>query len=219
MPCRTERVARMNRNPGNRQEREHAGETLTQEAARIYCEEQLTDYRVAKQKALQRLNLGPRTPLPDNAAVQRAVLDYQRLFGGAAYRQRLRLLRETAISALDLLAAYAPRLAGAVVSGAITPAHAVQIHVFCEKPEELDIFLQNKRIRYEQDDRHYRYANGREHAIPLVRFEAGGIPIAVAIFPTNEIKRPPINPADGQAYARLDRGATEALLRQTDKAE
>jgi hypothetical protein len=198
--------------------REQGNGGLAQEAARIFCEEQLTDYRAAKQKALARLNLGPRTPLPDNAAVQRSVLEYQRLFGGADYHRRLHQLREKALAAMDLLRDFSPRLAGAVVSGAITRAHAVQLHVFSEPAEAVDIFLQNKGIRYEQDDRQYRYGNGRERMIPRVRFEAGDVRVVVAIFPEGEIKRAPINPADGLPYARLDGDAARLLLQQTVSA-
>lgn len=199
----------------DRHGREQGNGGIAQEAARIFCEEHLTDYRAAKQKALVRLNLGPRTSLPDNATVQRAVLEYQRLFGGVDYQRRLYLLREKAILAMELLKDFSPRLAGAVVSGAITRAHAVQVHVFSEPAEAVDIFLQNKGIRYEQDDRQYRYGNDRERMIPRVSFEAADVRVVAAIFPEGELKRAPINPADGQPYARLDRAAARLLLKQT----
>ena len=50
---------------------QHGGEALVQEAARILCEEAVLDYRSAKLKAAQRLGLGPKAALPDNASVQR----------------------------------------------------------------------------------------------------------------------------------------------------
>ena len=114
---------------------------VADEAARIVCEEALTDYRQAKLKALDRLGLPPRTPLPDNASVQAAVLSYLRVFGGEAHAQWLQQLRRTAVAVLRALAPFEPRLVGAVVSGAVTTAHRVQIHAFADQAESVDIFL------------------------------------------------------------------------------
>jgi hypothetical protein len=93
---------------------------VVQEAARIICEDGLADYRLAKQKAVERLGLGFGTPLPSNADIQDAVIQYQRLFGGRSYANRLTHLRRTAVQAMRLLAEYRPRLVGAVATGATT---------------------------------------------------------------------------------------------------
>ena len=45
---------------------------VVHEAARIICEDGLSDYRLAKQKAVERLGLGFGTPLPSNAEIGRA---------------------------------------------------------------------------------------------------------------------------------------------------
>ena len=188
---------------------------LAQEAARVICEEQVTDYRLAKQKAAERLGLGPRASKPDNATVQQAVLEYQRLFGGPEYTQHLARLRRTAMQAMKWLAEFEPRLVGGGVSGAINATHHVQLHAFHEKAETLDIFLQDRGIHYELGDRRYRYTNGQEHEIPLASFDADGIGIDVAIFPLDEQRRPPLNPADGLAYKRLDLAAVEKLCSES----
>lgn len=187
---------------------------LAQEAARVICEEQVTDYRLAKQKAAERLGLGPRASMPDNASVQQAVLEYQRLFGGREYTEHLARLRRTALHAMKWLADFQPRLVGAAVSGAINATHHVQLHAFHEKAESLDIFLQNRGVPFEPGDRRYRYNNGQEHEIPMASFDADGIGIDVAVFPIDDMQRPPLNPADGHAYKRLDLAAVEKLCRE-----
>lgn len=186
---------------------------IAQEAARIYCEERLTDYRAAKQKAALRLGLGPRAALPDNAQVQQAVLEYQRLFGGEEYHQHIAHMREAAVSVMKLLASFEPQLVGAAVSGAATVAHRVQLHAASDKPEMLEIFLQDCNIRYEQYERVYRYARGDERHVPVVRFDAGDIGVDVAVFTRDEMRSVPLNPADGLAYRRLALPAAEALAR------
>jgi len=186
---------------------------LVQEAARILCEEAVIDYRTAKLKAAQRLGLSGNTPLPDNARIQAAVIDYQRLFGGREYAERLRQLRSTAVQAMRLLAEFQPRLSGAAVSGAITAAHRVQLHAFADKAEALDLFFEDRQIPYRQDDRVYRYANGNEENVPLLRFEAGEIGVDVAMFGEDDLRRAPLSPSDGLPAKRLTLAEAEALAK------
>ena len=188
-------------------------EELVAEAARIICEEAVLDYRAAKMKAAQRLGLGSRAALPDNASIQAAVIDYQRIFGGRAWAEQLRALRVAGVQAMRLLAPFEPRLVGAVVSGATTDAHRVQLHCFPEKPEQVDGFLHDRGIPYEQDERDYRYPDGSEDAIPLARFEAGEIGIDVALFAPEDRRRAPLSPSDGLPMKRLALAEAEALAR------
>jgi len=188
---------------------------ILHETARIICEESLLDYKMAKQKAAQRLGFGSHASLPDNASVQAAVIAYQKLYGGDEYRQYLQALRQVAVQAMRLMAEFSPRLVGGAVSGAITAAHRVQLHAFPEQPEALDIFLQDRNIPYEQDERRYRYADGSEREIPLVRFEAGDIGVDVAAFAPGDERRAPLSPTDGLVMKRLTLAEAEALARQS----
>lgn len=180
--------------------------------ARIVCEERITDYRMAKRKAAERMGLPSNFPLPDNALIQAAVIDYQRLFGGDAYVQLLRRMRRAALSACRLFAEYSPRVVGAVVSGAVTSAHRVQLHLFADSAETVDIDLLNRRIAFEQGERSYRYSNGREIAVPLLCVEIDGQPVDAAVFDSADLRQAPINPLDGQRFRRFDAGEIEALL-------
>lgn len=187
---------------------------IVAEAARLICEERLTDYRLAKQKAAERLGLPGRTQMPENARIHEAVIEYQRLFGGSEYAERLQLLRRTAVRAMKLLANFEPRLVGAVASGATTDAHLVRLHGFADKPEMLDIFLEGRKIPFETGDRRYRYSDGRIEDIPTCEFLAGDVGIEMAMFPPEELRRPPLSPHDGQPMKRLDLAAAELLAEQ-----
>src|SRR5688572_13222275 len=177
---------------------------VVQEAARIICEDGLADYRLAKQKAVERLGLGFGTPLPSNADIQAAVIQYQRLFGGRAYAQRLTQLRRTAVQAMRLLAEYQPRLVGAVASGATTDNHHVQLHCFADKPEQIDVLLESKGLRHEVSERRYRYADGQTGDVPVLTFMAADVGVDVAVFPERGIRDVPLSPTDGQQFKRLD---------------
>jgi hypothetical protein len=185
---------------------------VVQEAARIICEDGLSDYRLAKQKAVDRLGLGFGTPLPSNADIQAAVLEYQRIFGGRAYADRLTKLRRTAVQAMKLLGGFQPRLVGAVASGATTDAHRVQLHCFADKPEEIDVLLESRGLKFEVSERRYRYSDGQAGDVPVLTFMAADVGVDVAIFPERSLRDPPLSPVDGQQQKRLDIAAAELLV-------
>lgn len=191
------------------------GSRVVQEAARIICEDGLADYRLAKQKAVERLGLGFGTPLPSNADIQDAVIQYQRLFGGRAYAERLGKLRRTAVQAMRLLKDYRPRLVGAVATGATTDAHKVQLHCFADKPEQIDMLLEDCGLRFEVSERRYRLANGDNLDVPVLTFMAEDVGVDVAMFPERGMRDAPLSPADGQPMKRLELAAAELLAAET----
>ena len=188
--------------------------SVAEEAARIICEEAVTDYRLAKRKATERLGLRPNAPQPDNARVEAAVVEYQRLYGGSEYAQHLRAMRQVAVKALRLLAQFEPRLVGGAVSGAVSTSHRVQLHAFADKAELLDVFLQDRGIPYEQDERDYRYPDGSQATIPLVHFEADTVGVDVAMFPLDELRHPPLSATNGLVTKRLTLAEAEKLAAQ-----
>ena len=187
---------------------------IVAEAARLICEERLTDYRLAKHKAAERLGLPARSQMPDNALIHEAVIEYQRIFGGQEYAEHLQALRRTAVRAMKLLAEFSPRLVGATVSGATTDAHLVRLHGFADKPEMLDMFLQNRQIPYETGERRYRYPDGRIDEVPTCQFEAGEIGIEMAVFAPDDRRRAPLSPHDGLPMKRLDLAQAERLAQE-----
>lgn len=195
-----------------------SGQELIEEAARILCEERLTDYRLAKQKAAERLGLSLRTTMPANADIQSAVLAYQQLFGGDAYLRHLRKLRQVALQAMDLLADFTPRLVGAAANGAAHGGHHVQLHCFSDPPETLDLFFFDRNIDCTTGERRYRFSDGRSFDIPMLHFHAGEVGIDVAIFSETGLRQSPLSPADGRPMQRLDRAAVAVLLEDNEGA-
>lgn len=185
---------------------------LIEEAARLICDEGYTDYRLAKLKAAERLGRGRSPQLPENHQIEAAVLERQQLFGGAEYRERLRRMRTTALRAMKLLNLFAPRLSGSLVSGAIGFGHRAQIHVVADQPETVEMLLHDRRIRFEQDERRYRLADGREQRVPLLCIEADGIGLDVAVFDADTQRNPPLSPIDGRPARRLLPEQVQALL-------
>lgn len=192
----------------------HDTASLIHEAARIICEEAVTDYRTAKRKAAERLGIS-NGALPDNAQIEAEVISWQQLYGGDAYHERLAQMRQTAVQAMRLLKSFDPRLVGGAVSGAISNAHRVQLHAYGDKAEMLEVFLLERGIPCEQGERDYRYADGSQDSVPLVRFEAGEIGIDVAVFTPEDARRAVLSPIDGQPMRRLSLAQAEALAGRT----
>lgn len=187
-------------------------DSIAEEAARLVCNEALTDYRTAKSKALERLGLSLRaTALPDNAQIDAAVIRYLQLFGGTAYAERLQRLRALAPILMRQLARFEPRLTGGAVSGAVTVAHHLQLHVFAEQSENVDLFLFDRGFTFEVSERRYRYPDGREESVPLLRLMLDGLGVDIAVFALDDLRRTPISPQDGRPYQRLTLAAAESL--------
>lgn len=195
-----------------------AGEDLIEEAARLICDEGYADYRAAKFKAAERLGYGRGTTLPDNAKIESVVLQRQQLFGGAEYRAALLAMRHAAIQGMLLLGAFQPRLVGSAVSGAIGHGHRVQIHVIADQPESVEMLLHDRHIPFDQDERRYRLADGRETTVPLLCFEADCVGVDIAVFAPGSERHPPLSQIDGKPARRLTPDQVRALLEATPEA-
>jgi hypothetical protein len=185
---------------------------VTAEAARIMAEEGVRDFQMAKRKAAERLNLSDHHHLPSNEEVELALVEHLQLFHGAELQQNTRRLREVAAEAMRFLAAFEPRLVGSVLSGTITPAAEVQLHVSADSPEEVGIFLGEHQIPFELGDRRARFGGDRYENISTFRFSADGVMIELSVFDRRTVREPPLDPIDGRPMKRAGLKEVEALL-------
>lgn len=190
---------------------------LAQVAARLMHEQGIRDFRLAKEKAAARLGMDIRRgPLPKNVEIQAALAEHQRLFGGARHGDRLAELRLAALEAMRQLADYRPRLVGDVLSGLAGEHSDVQLHLFAEQSESLDLFLQSQGIPFELTERRFRYGRGEYRQYPAFRFAAGTVGIEAVVFPLAEIRRAPDSLVDGNPMARAKIAEVERLLAVDD---
>ena len=205
----------MSRRPNGNRPRTHQNgrQRVAQEAARIMLDHGVRDYGVAKRKAAERLGVRDDGQLPRNTEIKEALVEYQRLFHGERHRARLLTLRQAALEALRFFEPFSPRLVGAVLDGSADDHSAVAIHVFAEAPEELALFLEERAIPFDMDQRRMRYARDEEQDYPVCRFAAGDVNVDVTVFPTGAIRRAPLSPVDGRPMRRLDQRGLEVLLK------
>src|SRR3982750_692673 len=96
---------------------ENLRRALAQEAARIMSEHGIRDFLTAKRKAAERFGVTDGSVLPKNTEIEDALAEYQRLFGGTKHGETLAAQRNAALSAMQLLSGFQPRLAGAALPG------------------------------------------------------------------------------------------------------
>ena len=119
-------------------------------AARLIAEDGL-DYASAKRRAAADLlgDRAARRALPDNAAVERELRNYLRLFGGETHRQLLVALRATALSWMQDLLQFHPYLVGAVLNGTATEHSDIHLHLYTESAKDVELRLLDRGIAFE----------------------------------------------------------------------
>ena len=187
------------------------------EAARIMAEEGVGDFHAAKRKAAERLNLPAGKNLPANHEVESALQQYLRLFHAGRLARHGRHLREIAVKAMRFLERFDPRLVGVVLSGIITEASEVQLHVTADALEEVHFFLQEHHIPFDQTERRLRFGGERLEALPAYRFVADGAVVEICVFSRRGARETPLSPVDGRPMRRAGIKEVEGLLVRADE--
>ncbi len=194
-------------------ENDRARTVLAQEAARIIVEQGIEDYRIAKIKAAERLGMTARGSLPGNPEIEHAVSEHLKLFGRESHLDLLRVLRRAALSAMELLAPFTPRLVGPVLHGTAAANSAVNLHVFSDSAELVAVRLQESSVQYRPYDRRLKSRRDRAETFSGFQFTQDNSSIEATVFPLNGMRQAPISPVNGKPMRRADSQAVLKLLR------
>lgn len=184
------------------------------EAARIIATEGQRSYLAAKQKAAQRLGASTRGALPSNTQIERALKEWQLLYGGEEHAARLRVLREAALEAMDFLADFGPKLVGPVLEGTADEFSRVCLHLYSEDPDSVVRFLMEHGIAFDQERRRIRWHDGGWREIDVLVVEAGEETVEMALMIGREALQAPPSPIDGRPLRRASRNELHALLQE-----
>ena len=193
-------------------ESDRARQVVAQEAARIIVDHGVRDYRVAKQKAAERLGMSARGSLPGNAEVEAAVADHLQIFSGSSHEDLLRLMRTAALSAMELLAEYSPRLVGPLLTGTADENSAVNLHLFADSPEMIAMDIGDMGIQYRPYERRLKSRRGQVEMYAGFEFNHQNETIQATVFPIDGIRQAPISPIDGKPMKRINSNAVQELL-------
>ena len=193
-------------------ESERARQVVAQEAARIIVNHGVRDYRLAKQKAAERLGMNTRGSLPANAEIEAAVADHLQIFGGESHNHLLRLMRTAALSAMELLSNFSPRLVGPVLVGTADENSAVNLHVFADSPEMVAMQIGDMGIQFRSYERRLKSRRGQVDTYAGFEFTHSNETIQATVFPVDGIRQAPMSPIDGKPMKRVDSDAVQELL-------
>ncbi|NND36376.1 MAG: hypothetical protein HKN81_04500 [Gammaproteobacteria bacterium] len=191
---------------------ERSRQIVAQEAARIIVDHGVRDYRLAKQKAAERLGVVSRGSLPGNAEIEAAVVEHLQIFGGDSHADHLRLMRVAALSAMEILASFTPRLVGPVLVGTADENSAVNLHVFADSAEAVAMELADFGINYRSYERRLKSRRGQVEMYAGFEFHHSHNAIQATVFPIDGIRQAPISPIDGKPMRRVDADGVQQLL-------
>lgn len=180
---------------------------IAQEAARLMYEEGINEYRDAKRKAAKHfgpekvLSLG--SHLPSNAEIHE---ELQRLIGiyeEKVLPERLLHMRILALRYMEILEPFSPYLVGSVLGGAVTERSDIDLHLFAESSEEVEVYLKEKDITFEQDVVTIR-RGGEFFEYPHIYIKEEGTVIECSIYPPDDIHKRSKSSITGRAIERVD---------------
>jgi len=195
-------------------ESDRARRILAQESARIIVDQGIQDFRVAKTKAAERLGMQERGSLPGNAEIEQAVTDHLRLFGRVSHIDLLRLMRRAALSAMEMLSAFTPRLVGPVLHGTAAANSSVNLHLFADNSEVVAMKLQENQVHYRSFERRLKSRRDQTDTFAAFGFTQSESRIEATVFPVDGVRQAPISPVDGKPMRRADRDVVITLLQE-----
>lgn len=192
---------------------------VAQEAARLMSEHGIRDFHHAKLKAAERLGILDAQSLPRNLEIEQALREHQRLFLADSQPQLLRQRREAAVEAMRFLAAFEPRLVGAVLEGTADTHSAVCLHVYSDDPEAVALYLREHGVPIEIQIRRLRYSRDEQPEYPVLLFAADGLPFDLTVLPRNALRQAPLDRVDDRPMRRAALPQVETLLNEdTDES-
>jgi hypothetical protein len=191
---------------------ERARMMVAQETARIIVNQGIRDFGLAKKKAAERLGLRDRGSLPGNAEIEQAVSEHLQLFAGDSHPDLLNTMREAALSAMELLSGFTPRLVGPVLNGTADANSAVNLHVFADSAESVAHALDQNGLSYKPYERRLKSRRDRAETYAGFEFHHGEASVQATVFPVDGIRQAPISPVDGKPMRRADEKAVRDLL-------
>ncbi len=187
---------------------------IAYETARILADGSCRDIRTARRKTAERLGATRRFELPTEAEIEQALMVQQALFRDQQ-PTILHGLRQQAAAAMKTLAPFTPRLVGPVLTGTAGSCSRVELHLFCETPEEVILFLLDRGIPWRDGERTLHFSGGIRRSYPLCRFHAGDTDIELILLPPEALHQPPLGPLGDRPLQRASLKQLQELIAQT----
>lgn len=180
-------------------------------AARLMAEDGIEDYALAKRKAARQGGTPDTRELPTNEEVAEALRTYQQIYHHEEHRNRLRVLRETAVRAMRELARFNPHLTGSVLNGNAGKYADVNLQLFTDNEKAVELYLIDRRIPY-QAAQSRLYSGEEMRTVPVYTLSDHGTDIELTVLSTLDLRGPLRTSPEGKSIERAKLQAVEQLL-------
>ncbi len=205
-----------------RENRRHVGKStqaeIAQVAARLLVDGTAETFAEAKRKAAESLGLMHARKLPENIAVQEALIDYQALFGGDEHRDRIVSMRRAALTALRALATFEPRLVGPVLYGTACEYSPVTLHLHTDEVEAVIRYFHDLGMAYRLDETSLKTRGKHYATFPSFAISERDYDFDIVVLPYAFLTHPPLSSLDGKPFRRATAATLEKLLASDDPA-
>jgi len=193
---------------------------IAMEAARLMYEEDVKQYFTAKRMASKRLlgRVGGKRlryrpqDLPSNGEIRDALLMLAELAEGDRRTQRLFAMRIVALEAMRALTPFEPRLIGSVSTGHIRRGSDIDLSVFTDSEEAIELHLRKLGWTFETERVSIlKFGQIREY---LHMHVADVFPIELTVYAVRELRFRPKSSTDGKPIRRIKIAALETILMQ-----
>ncbi len=193
---------------------------IAQQAARMMAEDGISDFAYAKKKAGRQVGTIDNSVLPSNLEIEEELKLYNALFLSDEQPENLRELRKSALYTMELLGKFNPYLTGAVLDGTAGLGSETHIHLFADSLKDVEMFLLNKDIPFETNEKSYRVMNDGKRdkkgdnrkKVPIFTLEMVSGLIKLSVFEVDDMRVATKRAADGNNAERANIEAVRAML-------
>ena len=201
-----------------RENLDHLRQMIAQQAARLMAEDGVHDYGYAKKKAGRQLGVSENSVLPTNAEIEEEIRLYHQLFSADEQPVELAKLRQAALATMQLFKQFNPHLTGSVLDGSAGKFAQTDIHLFADSAKEVEIFLLNQQIPYENSEKSYRFSDKPSKdkkekvrkSVPVFTLETEFGFIKLSVFDVDDLRVSAKNTGNSE---RLDLAGAQTLFK------
>ena len=148
-------------------------------AARMMAEDGISDFGFAKRKAAKQLGATDADALPNNTEIEAELRAWLAIYQDEEQPQRLLEMRSAAVEVMRLLDPFRPYLTGPVLDGTAGRYAEIELEAFPDSSKEVEIFLLNQNMRFEQNEPR---RGGAEVPECVLTFDWNDLPVRLSVF-------------------------------------
>lgn len=196
----------------SQRDRDHMRQHLAQRTAQILLESGSRDFNAAKKKAAQQLGVKDSKNFPNNAEIELALREHQRIFHSDKQPEQLKHLRQIALEAMLFLKSFRPRLVGSVLSGTADQHSVISLHLFADTVESIGFYLSDNKIPFQLGERRLKVAAEQYQNYSTYNFLVDESTVELIVFLAKQ-NQTPLSPLDAKPMHRADITEVELLLK------